>query len=272
MGDDQDGFAGRCHICGEHAHFVRDKPSFRETFRCGTCRATHRYQGQADLLLKRYARTATSVIELAAEEPFGQLDIYEPGHLGPFRKVFRTLDGYRTSRYWPDVEPGQAHDGVRCEDLMALTFQNDSFDLVITSDVFEHVRHPYAAFAEIQRILRPGGAHVFSIPSQHPMRASTGVRVDVTGPEDIHLLPERRHNGHLVYNDFGLDMVERLKRIGLPTDVVRFESDNAEAAKLVTFCSVKSMRLRDHLRRALDRLKRGAGRAPSTALEPATAI
>jgi hypothetical protein len=35
------------------------------------------------------------------------------------------------------------------EDLEALTFPDESFDLVITQDVFEHVLRPAKAFAEI---------------------------------------------------------------------------------------------------------------------------
>ena len=41
---------------------------------------------------------------------------------------------------------------------------DESFDLVITQDVFEHVYDGPAAFREIERTLRPGGVHVFTVP------------------------------------------------------------------------------------------------------------
>ena len=44
-----------------------------------------------------------------------------------------------------------------------MTFQNESFDLFITQDVFEHVMEPNKAFKEIERVLKPGGAHVFTV-------------------------------------------------------------------------------------------------------------
>jgi hypothetical protein len=34
----------------------------------------------------------------------------------------------------------------------------------VTEDVLEHVFNPTAAFKEISRTLRPGGAHVFTVP------------------------------------------------------------------------------------------------------------
>ena len=44
-----------------------------------------------------------------------------------------------------------------------MTFENESFDLFITQDVFEHVMTPNKAFKEIERVLKPGGAHVFTV-------------------------------------------------------------------------------------------------------------
>jgi len=41
---------------------------------------------------------------------------------------------------------------------------DESFDLVITLDVFEHVLRPAKAFAEIARTLKPGGAHIYTVP------------------------------------------------------------------------------------------------------------
>ena len=51
--------------------------------------------------------------------------------------------------------------GNRCENLEELTFDDNTFDLVITQDVLEHVLNPGKAFKEICRVLKPGGAHKF---------------------------------------------------------------------------------------------------------------
>jgi SAM-dependent methyltransferase len=182
---------------------------------------------------------AQSLAELVREPAFNGLRIYEPGDRGALHRFLREVPVHVRTVYLPDVPRGTIVDGVRSEDLMALTFEPGEFDLVITSDVMEHVRHPYVAFAEIHRVLRAGGRHVFTIPVRHPVRETTIARVDVSGPDDVLLLKPAYHNEHLVYNDFGTDMLPRLDEIGFDTEVVRFESTDAEAATQLTFCSRK---------------------------------
>jgi len=47
---------------------------------------------------------------------------------------------------------------------MAQTFEAEAFDLVITCDVFEHLPDAAPAVREIIRTLKPGGAHIFTVP------------------------------------------------------------------------------------------------------------
>ena len=54
--------------------------------------------------------------------------------------------------------------GIRCENLEHLSFGDESFDLHLTRDVFEHLFDPATAFREIARTLRPGLAHLFTTP------------------------------------------------------------------------------------------------------------
>lgn len=236
----EDWYEGHCPICGEWGRFVRDEHPSRESYGCQSCRGSLRYQGQARVLLDQFARRgARSLAELVQEPEFAALRIWEPGEIGPFRRYLRALPGYEVSSYWPDVSPGSRRDGVRCEDLMALTYASGSFDLVISSDVFEHVRKPHLGFSEVHRVLRAGGAHIFSLPVRWPMPDRTVPRVDVSGPEDVFLLDPVYHRIHLVYNDFGLDLLDDLEAIGLPTDMVRFETTNPVAGRLISFCSIK---------------------------------
>jgi SAM-dependent methyltransferase len=79
-------------------------------------------------------------------------------------KIKQECKRYTGSQFFSDVPRGQSKDGQRSEDLEALTFPDESFDLVITQDVFEHVLRPAKAFAEIARTLKPGGAHVYTVP------------------------------------------------------------------------------------------------------------
>jgi ubiquinone/menaquinone biosynthesis C-methylase UbiE len=57
--------------------------------------------------------------------------------------------------------------------LEKLSFKKDSFDLVYSAYVFEHVRHPEKVINEAKRVLRPGGNMVIICPNYGaPNRAS----------------------------------------------------------------------------------------------------
>lgn len=214
---------GRCAICGNVGEFARHEAPTRETHRCEACGGSLRYRHQAATIAAAYGLPDITFRDLLAAREFADVVIYEPGIVGPFRRMLEGRRHYFNSYYWPDVTPGDEHEGVRCEDLQRLTLEDRSVDLVITSDIFEHVRHPMAAFAEIFRVLRPGGRHVFTVPLSWPLTPTTRARVDTSGAEDVFILPPRYHGspvdprGSLVYTDFGMDLPERLRPLGFET-------------------------------------------------------
>jgi SAM-dependent methyltransferase len=123
----------------------------------------------------------------------------------------RLCTDYSASQFFPDVPRGEFRDGVRSEDVEALTFADESIDVFITQDVLEHVFNPDRAIREIHRVLRPGGAHVFTAPKHRGLDASRQrARLGADGVVD-HLLPEEYHgnpigdNKALVTWDYGYD-------------------------------------------------------------------
>ena len=231
---------GYCEVCGHIGMFQQRQGSIREGYKCSNCSASLRYRHQAAVIISKYTSASSdSFAELAKEPAFQQLHVYEPGIVGPFRKYFKEHPNYTTSYLWDNVEPGDSKDGVRCENLERLTFDDESFDLVISSDIFEHVRKPYEAFSEIYRVLKPGGMHVFTVPLNWPLPENAVSRVDTSGAEDVFVLPEVYHGsptaseGSLVYTDFGLDLVDDLENIGFKAEVHRGVRYN------VTFCAEK---------------------------------
>jgi SAM-dependent methyltransferase len=219
-----DSYSGTCSVCGWQGLFERGERPWREGFQCRNCRGSLRYQNQAEALVALYSRGRSATLAQLVREPeFQALRVYEPGLTGPLRPYLSTLPRYQMSYYWPDVAPGETKNGVRSENLEALTFKDGSFDLLISSDIFEHVRRPWHGFAETRRVLRNHGRHVFTVPFD-PSR-DTIVRVDVVGDEDVLLLPAAYHGsptdsaGSLVYNDFGRDLPERLGLLGFGVTV-----------------------------------------------------
>jgi len=238
-------YEGHCYVCGELSTFTRRHRSLREGFACPHCGATLRYRGQAEVLVGLIGLGPETCLQDFEETgALASLRIYEPGVSGPFRKLFAQSDEYVTSFFWDDVPPGTLRRGVPCQNLEQLTFDDDHFDIVITSDIMEHVRRPWRAFQEIQRVLKPGGVHVFSIPMQSPAPQESVMRVDTSGSQDVHIAEPHYHGDgkggkSLVYIDYGWDLLPRLLQSGGEVRVHVPSDENAEARRLLTFVQRK---------------------------------
>ncbi len=215
-------FHGLCAICGHKGVFQRgDQRSLRESYPCPNCRFTTRWRDQAAIILDEFGRgQALSIDQLVAQRFLQDVSIFEPALRGPFVARFKGLDHYVRSYFRPDLPLGAiAEDRVRNEDLTKLTFDDDSFDLILSSDVMEHLPDIERAFSETLRVLRPGGLHVFTIPNDFPFPDRTEPRVRVENGREIHLKPERYHNAGdgtkcLVYTDYGADLFDMIRSLG----------------------------------------------------------
>jgi ubiquinone/menaquinone biosynthesis C-methylase UbiE len=126
------------------------------------------------------------------------------------------------SEWLSDAKPGEVHDGVRCEDLQCLTYPDNYFDIILTSETLEHLPDPDRAWREIYRTLKGGGRHIFTIPIV-PSQRDTIQRAR-TSVEDAKTCWSRRIivlgvGKTCSYTDFGTDVVEKLDAIGLNTEV-----------------------------------------------------
>jgi SAM-dependent methyltransferase len=107
-------------------------------------------------------------------------------------------------------------------DFQKLHYEADTFDFVVASDVFEHIRRDADAMREVQRVLKRGGTLILTVPYDHD-RAQTIQRVDTSGPSDVHLLPPRYHGGGghtLAYREYGRDLVDLMSESGFSVERV----------------------------------------------------
>lgn len=137
-----------------------------------------------------------------------------PGGRGASIKLPNECKGYTASQFYPDITPGQVHlsSRYRCENLEKLTFPENSFDLFISQDVMEHIFDPASAFKEIARVLKPGGAHIFTAPLINKTRITeVWASRDESGQIIYHHEPEYHgnpvdSNGSLVTMHWGYDI------------------------------------------------------------------
>lgn len=208
--------SGWCPLCGNDTDFiaVREKPIpeqwfpnwFRDGLLCVSCGSIPR------------DRALFTVVEMFYPG-WRDLRMHEssPSNRGASRKFRTGCASYVASQYDPVLGFGNLHpsQGYRSEDLEEQTFAGESFDMVLTQDVFEHLFAPDRAIREIARTLRPGGAHILTVPIVNGTRPSQRrARRDSAG---ISFLAEAQYHGNpmsgdgsLVTIDWGYDIVDYL--------------------------------------------------------------
>lgn len=58
-------------------------------------------------------------------------------------------------------------DEIKISNLTKLPFENNSFDIVVSLWVLEHLSEPEKVFSEISRVLKPGGVFMFATPNKN---------------------------------------------------------------------------------------------------------
>ena len=69
----------------------------------------------------------------------------------------------------------------------SLPFQNNSLDLIICSEVLEHLHHYNDAVKEIHRVLKPGGKFYASVPASWPEKICWALSKDYQNQPGGHL-------------------------------------------------------------------------------------
>ncbi|HMB05068.1 MAG TPA: class I SAM-dependent methyltransferase, partial [Isosphaeraceae bacterium] len=200
----------------------------KESCDCAWCGAKLRAQRLARVLLDLYPvgdppTPARSVADWTRRPEARALRVAEINRIEGLHPVLAALPHFAASDYIPGATPGSVVDGVRHEDLTHLTYPDDAFDLVLTSETLEHVPDLDAALREIRRVLATGGRHLCTVPLLPGIPrtfARTVVRPD--GTLD-HLAPPIRHPGgdvgYPVFTEFGADWPEILRRAGFEVAV-----------------------------------------------------
>jgi O-antigen biosynthesis protein len=261
--DSQKYFAGMCNICGCDTSFIySEKESYRESLFCIHCKTISRYRSIARGILRAIKELTSIEAQSISRLPTMNntcLRIYDTQR--PFygsRSTYPIPDllskckwiTVETSIYNPARSLGSRlgpHESN--QNIEKLTFADSSFDIVITSDVMEHVRLDDDAYREIGRVLKPGGFYIFTVPSNR--HSETQTRVQIIDPSDAsqdqfvvekEFHADTRGGKSLAYRIYGKDLDQKLNDLGM---IVDYEYQNIpELGILETelfYCKVKDI-------------------------------
>lgn len=210
---------GWCIICDSDTRFIAFDAWFRDYYICPRCSSIPRERALMRVIEMYYPNWRDLVIHESS-----------PAMRGASAKLATGCGSYIPSQFFPSQKLGSTVSGVRCENLEALTFSDNSIDLHITQDVMEHLFHPARAFVEVSRTLRPGGAHIFTVPLVKKNYPSVPRVMFGDNAEVHHLQPPEYHgnpiseDGSLVTMDWGYDIARHIfDASGLFTSIFYFD-------------------------------------------------
>ncbi|AGA26631.1 class I SAM-dependent methyltransferase [Singulisphaera acidiphila] len=227
------GGLGTCFVCGSFTPWKIHTDNLRETGICRKCHSINRHRSLAYVVCKSLSsEVGTRLRSLVDVAKLTNLKVYNTDAHSAVHDALAPMKNYVCSEYF-----GGEHAGGKCvnnvqhQDLMDLSFPDGSFDVVLSADVFEHIPSPYQAHREVYRVLKPGGRHIFTVPfDQAQYLDDLRAVIDEDGsikmlkPPIYHHDPLRVDEGCLVYSNFSIEMLVRLRRIGFRTNMYRLQS------------------------------------------------
>lgn len=227
---------GYCYVCGNTDGFKHEailnndlvnewgldkkmRMAFdtKESTKCKKCNSSLRSNLQAKALCKIISPSSNCLNDAVNNQLAQKMKIAEInacGALHPYLKKFSKLS-------YSEYDPYDK--STRHEDLHNLSYKSSSFDIVLTSETLEHVPNWTRAMKEINRVLKPGGRHIFTVPAI--LTRKTRARYTYENGKETKLLPDSFHgctqnktsSDYIVRTEFGADFRKRVDTIGFKT-------------------------------------------------------
>jgi O-antigen biosynthesis protein len=230
-----------CAICGNTGCLYFDMPDLelrrdhgigvlRETLSCRSCGSTSRQRSLAHVLITVLGEKFDCQISVI-KELIGQskvLDIWDTDSFSPLSAILQASGNGIVSKYLPEKEFGEElSPKVFNIDVQRISFESNRFDIILSSDIMEHVRNDSAAHREIFRCLKPGGVYIFTVPYREDQFRTLRL-VDTSSEQDIFLAKPHYHGdpltgGILAYRIYGRDLIDELQAIGFMVRFLRLD-------------------------------------------------
>jgi SAM-dependent methyltransferase len=155
----------KCNCCGaSYSKFIPDYPSAENANAINTNEVIAGY-GQ-NILCPNCLSTARERLIIALLKNEFKIAGKKILHFSPEKNIYNFLKT-NNEIITADIEPlfYKSIDGkIKNEDATRLSFNDNSFDVVIGNHILEHIPDDVKAMTEIYRVLKPGGRAVLQIP------------------------------------------------------------------------------------------------------------
>ena len=125
-----------------------------------------------------------------------KLKILEINEAGSLTKFLSQLPGH-TLEVYPKI------------DMMCMNFGDISFDLIVHSDVLEHIKYPVRGLSECYRVLKPGGYCAFNVPM-----IVDRLTISRDGMSPSYHGSQENRSDFLVYTEYGCDAWKHVIQAG----------------------------------------------------------
>lgn len=244
---------GFCNVCGRITVYDTSQTNYREYVPCARCKSVNRQRQISSVLLAEVFQARGKIKRIPSKQKedsiFQELEqrqaskmSCEPPFLASVQSLPKDLvvwnaettralhthlsdhlrENYICSEYIsPSMQSGEWRDGIMHVDIQKTHFADESIDYILSSDVLEHVPDPIQALRESFRVLKVGGAHIFTAPFYHH-RFTIEKRSVVLNDGSIHHLmqpwfhsdPVRPSEGALVFNIFAPELLCDIEKLG----------------------------------------------------------
>lgn len=251
-----------CNICGKASKTLYDFPDLklrnlhrikvlRETLQCNNCFCSMRDRALANQFITeinlRKSKDFSSILSISQKSNFFKgIKILNTDKFSMMSNLLVNNEDYIRSFYDPESDFGETTSrNLFNLDLENILFEDRSFDIVLTSDVMEHVRDYKKAHSEIHRILKKGGLYIFTIPYDETLNENL-ILVDSLSDKDVFLVDPQYHGdpmdsdkGVLSYRVFGKSIIQELNNIGFETEFYEINNFNNGIFSGDVFCARK---------------------------------
>ena len=213
-----------CEVCGKisimnpsHFHGVN------ESYGCGCSGMNSRMRAVFEFILNNF---------------MDKKKVYIQEKVTPSYYVYEMLFGFDNivgSEYLgEDKISGESYDykghKIMHQDCTKMSFDDNTFDLIISQDVLEHIFDTRKCLSELYRVTKPNGACIIMVPFLYQQKKSEmlarlmedGAVEYIVNPPVMHGNPVGGSGGILTYWDHGWEFIDIMKEAGFRNTTVHF--------------------------------------------------